>query len=197
MRTLILIPWPETNWSAAGRIAGRVPLPINETGRDQVVTWSHRLAARQVSVVYSSQEQASMETGDIIAARCLSRRKALPDLAEVDCGLWTGLTEEELRVRYPKVFKRWCEDPTSVNPPSGEGLADALERLRGPLSAIGRKRRIPVQAVVLGPLAFALARCLVESTPLQDVRSLMHSEPLGYDLSESAELGLVSGAAVK
>ena len=125
MSTLVLIPWPETTWSAAGRVAGRTPVPLSDAGRRQAHSWGEGLAVPGLSTVYSSGEQASTETARIVAEPSRARHKAVVDFAEVDAGLWDGLTIEELKRRYPKVFKRWYEDPSAVCPPEGEPLADA------------------------------------------------------------------------
>lgn len=193
MSTLVLIPWPETTWSAAGRLAGRTPVPLSDAGRDQARVLGEGLAGTGLSLVYSGTEQASTETARIIAKPSRARLKPMAELAEVDAGLWDGLTTEELKRRYPKVFKRWYEDPSAVCPPEGEDLADAYERLHDSVSKVVRKLGDRSVAVVLGPLAFAVARCGLEEAELTRVRSMMSSEPIHYSLVGS---GVVADKAV-
>lgn len=185
MGTLVLIPWPETVWSAAGRIAGRTPLPLTETGQALVHSWTNALPGKQLRTVFSSDEQASTETARVVAQRCSAKHKILPDLVEVDAGLWDGLTTDELKRRYPKVFKRWLEDPSTVCPPEGEAVAAARERLAASLEQMTRKLGHHEAAAVLGPVAFGIMRCVIESAELVALRSLMHVEPLRYHLTET------------
>ena len=180
MNSLVLIPWAQTAWSEAGRIAGRIPLPLTEGGQHQAQAWADRLAPSGISVVYSSNERTSLETARILADRCGARRKIVEDLVEVNAGLWDGLTAEALKRRYPKVFKRWYDDPSSVCPPEGEDVTDAFLRLDESLERITRRRGDWNAAVVLGPLAFAVARCVVESVELTEVRAKMFDQPLRY-----------------
>ena len=185
MSLLVLIPWPQTAWSEAGRIAGHTPVPLNDAGRNRALAWGKELAGFGLSTVYSGDEPASTETARIIAKPCRARRKTLPDLAEVDAGLWDGLTSEELKRRYPKTFKRWWEDPSAVSPPEGEDLAAACQRLREAVAKVTDKRGNHPVALVLGPLAFAVTRCVLEAGELSEVRSLMHDEPLRYKLDDA------------
>lgn len=181
MNSLVLIPWPETAWSQAGRITSRTPVPLTDAGRRQAHAWGTGLASSGLGVVYSGEESAATETARIVAEPAQAKHKALSELAEVDAGLWDGLTAEELKLRDPRVFKRWCEDPSGVCPPEGEDLSEAYVRLRDSLAKLtGNKRANRSVAVVLGPLAFGVARCVIESAELANVRSMMHHEPLCY-----------------
>lgn len=187
MSWLVLIPWPETTWSAADRIVSRTPLPLTEAGRAQAVAWADELAAPGLSTVYSSDERASVETARIVGDTCRARHRIRRELAEVDAGLWEGLTTEELKRRYPKIFKRWYDDPSCVCPPEGEDVQDAAARLRESLDRVVRKHTGENLAVVLGPLAVALVRCLVESVEFAGARSLIRHEPLQYKLPDGTD----------
>ncbi len=184
MQSIRLIPWPETTWSAAGRIASRAPVPLSESGRNQAQTWGDELAAIGLAILYSSDERPSVEAACIIAERCRIQRKTLPGLAEVDAGLWDGLTQEELEHRFPKAYKKWCSDPCGICPPEGEDIDDAYQRLQGAIDIVRNKHNEGDIAVVLGPLAFALVRCILEAVEPAQVRTLMHDKPLRYPLEE-------------
>ena len=180
MNTLVLIPWAETTWSAAGRVAGRTPLPLTRTGQAEVKAWARALATGQFAAVYSSDEQTSIHTATVVAERSGVPLKVVPELSEVDAGLWNGLTTEELKHRYAKTFKKWCSDPSSVCPPQGESIEDAYKRLQKTLEDVLRKSKGTCVGVVLGPLACALVRCRLESVEPSKVHSLVQRAPLRY-----------------
>lgn len=186
MATLILIPWAETTWKAAGRLAGRTPLPLTDAGRDEVRAWAERIVELRPAIVLGSEERASVETAEIIAEKSGAPRKKLAELAEVDMGLWDGLTSDELKRRYPKIYKKWLQDPSSVSPPESEALMDASERLQVALDRIMRKYDDRCVAVILGPLAFALVRCWIESIEVDELRSLAGDRPLRYELAATS-----------
>lgn len=180
MGALVLIPWPETSWSAAGRLAGRTSLPLTEHGCTQAHEWAEGLAQAGITVAFSCDDCTSVQTAKIVSERCAARHKIENGLREVDAGLWGGLTTVELKRRFPKVFKKWYDDPTSVCPPEGEAVADAFDRLEASLGRIRQKQSARNVAVVLGPLAFAVSRCVMESADLSKIRTIMHDQPLRY-----------------
>ncbi len=179
--SLVLIPWAETAWSAAGRIAGRTPLPLTDVGQDQARSWAESISEYDVDVVYSSDERASVETAEIIAEKLDATHKTMVGVAEVDPGLWDGLTLDDLKRRHAKVFKKWYQDPSSVCPPEGEDLGDAQERLRGAVERVLRKNGEAGKAVVLGPVALSLIRCWLDQADLDQARSLVPEGPCHYE----------------
>ncbi len=189
MASLVLIPWAETCWSAEGRVVSGTPLPLTPAGISQAQSWGKALVG--LDRLVCSDERASVETATLVAGETRARRKQLPELAEVDVGLWDGLTIDELKRRYPKIFKRWYDDPTSVRPPEGEDLLEASHRLRAAIEQVTRKMGKSDTGVVLGPLAFGVVRCIVESRGIHEVRSMMHDAPLRYPrVGESAAKAL-------
>ena len=87
-----------------------------------------------------------------------------------------------MKRRYPKVFKKWWGESTSVCPPEGESVEDAFQRLREAVERVTAQQGGRSLAVVIGPLAFALIRCMMESVEPAQMRSMMHPEPLRYQL---------------
>ncbi len=188
MSSLVLIPWAETVWSAAGRIAGRTPLPLTQAGQNQALSWAQSIVPYVITQVFSSDEKASIETARIIARKLGATHKTIMDVAEVDPGLWDGLTFDELKRRHAKVFKKWYQDPSSVCPPEGEDLGDASSRICGAIERIMRKNGTTAKAVVLGPSAFSLARCWIEQVGSNQVRAMAHDGPMHYDLDALAAI---------
>lgn len=192
---LVLIPWPETSWSAAGRVTGRTSIPLTDQGRIDAERWAEGLKGLDIKVVFSPDDSTSVETAKIISARCSARHKVDETLREVDFGLWGGLTLDELKRRFPKIFKKWYDDPTSVCPPEGEDVGVASVRLTEALGRIRKKQRNQSLAFVLGPLALAIARCDFEAADLAGVRGLMRSEPMRYTATEGDSILTVSSAS--
>jgi broad specificity phosphatase PhoE len=182
MTTVVLIPWADTDWSQAGRLHARAPVSINADGRKRALHWANQLASRELAAVYGSPERPAHQTASVFADRAEVRVRQIQDLQEVDVGLWEGLTEPQIRERYPRVFKQWADDPGSVCPPDGERVRDAADRIRKAIARITHKHRNRTVGVVLGPLALALARCALENRGLGELRWSARPEPLWYEV---------------
>ncbi len=182
LSVVVLIPWPETDWTIAGRMIGRSPVSLTSRGKEMAASWAQPLSSLGLRKIYSSSEKASIETAAILAYKLDAVRKQDDDLAEVDAGLWDGLTHEELARRYPKIYKRWCDDPTAVCPPEGEEIVSASDRLHATLDRVAHRKRRRNIAIVVGPTAFAVLRCQIEDVPMPRLLSMVYTEPLKYDV---------------
>jgi broad specificity phosphatase PhoE len=176
----VFIPWAATDWTAAGRLPAEAALPLCPAGVNQASAWGLDLARRDVRVLYCSAEQTGQETAGAVARASGMKVRTMAELAELDFGLWGGLTEDVLRARFPRVYKRWLEEPSAICPPEGEPLEAARDRLREALERILRKSRGPA-GVVAGPYAVAIFRTIVLPAPLNRLRHLLTSEPVWYD----------------
>jgi len=187
MTSLVLIPWAGTDWSADGRFASTTPLPLNSEGRTLAGTWGDVLAARELRTLYSSKEQASVETASLVAQRSEAKYKHVEGVQEIGFGLWEGLTEEQLLSRFPKLLKQWVEDPPSVHIPDGEDYKQAAARINSALRRIAKKSRNGATGVVLGPVVMALGRCELENVPIGRLREFIAREPVWYELDPSGK----------
>jgi broad specificity phosphatase PhoE len=185
MTSLVLIPWARTDWADQGRLASRTPLPLNAHGRAEVIAWGDALAARELSVVYSSRELTACETAALVVQRSEARHRVLDGLEEVDFGFWEGLNPEVLTERFPRRFKTWLDDPAAICAPGGEELPHAAVRIQTALHHIARKHRGQVVGAVMAPLALAVARCVLDGAPLERARAYVVQEPVGQELDLS------------
>jgi len=180
MTSIVLIPWAMTEWGEAGRYATRTPLPLTESGVEQAVQWANELAGRELRAVYCGDEPNSRQTGRLLADRAEVKLRPLGGLNEVDLGLWDGLTESQVDARFPKLYRRWVEDPLSVRPPDGESVGYAGERLGRAVDQITRKYKKGTVVIVLGPIALALVRRYLEDGRGGSLHGLRTDQPVWY-----------------
>jgi len=184
MISIVLVPWGLTEWGASGRLATRTPLPLSREGAQQAVQWANELAGRELAAIYCGDEPTSRETAALLAERAEVRPKPLTELAEVDLGLWEGLTYAQVESRFPKIYRRWMEDPAAVRPPDGEGLGPASERINQALERIARKHKGSTVGVVLGPIALAVARSHLERGGPGHMHRMKTDQPVWYRLDD-------------
>ena len=102
MATILLARHGETDWNLARRVQGHSDRPLNETGREQATELAARLARERLTAIYSSDLVRAHETARIVAARLGLGVTVEPDLRERDFGTWEGLTDDEIRSRFPE-----------------------------------------------------------------------------------------------
>ncbi|MBT2503190.1 histidine phosphatase family protein [Curtobacterium sp. ISL-83] len=103
MTTLLyLVRHGETDWNRQRRIQGSTDIPLNDTGRVQAADAAGLLHRRRFDAVVASPLSRAAETGAIIAERLgLPLPSTYDGLAERSYGEAEGLTDSEVRERYP------------------------------------------------------------------------------------------------
>lgn len=183
-----LIPCGTTDWHGEGRLLGRVELPITGLGQQQCAAWAQRLEAMGLRRIVHAPDELATQTAASLARRLSVPTKALEGLVEVDVGLWAGLTESQLKTRYPSAYRELSESPLNVHPPDGESLSAAARRLETCIRKQIKKNTAAGLGVVMRPLAFVMAKCALEGRELEDVWEAARSatEPLIFECSQTA-----------
>lgn len=153
---LALIPCCPTEWHDEGRLLGRVDLPATPEGEQRLAAWVALLRPLALAKLLHSPDELATRTAKLLGKALGVPTRAVDDLAEVDIGLWAGLTDEQLQTRFETVYRQLNEAPLTVVAPEGECLGDAAERLRGCLSKKLRKNGTTALGVVMRPVALAL-----------------------------------------
>ncbi len=141
-------------------------------GRSACAGWAEALSGSGVARVFHATDELATETARVVGAALNAPLRRLRGLEEVDLGLWAGLTDEQLRARYPSAHDTLRERPLSISAPDGEAIATAVHRVRECLRRQIRRNGLPGIAFVLRPLVFAAARCELENRPIPELWSL-------------------------
>lgn len=157
-----LIPCAATEWHEKGRLLGRVELPPTPAGLDECNRWAEGLQALELRQIYHAPDDLATRTAELVGRKLLVPTKAARGLAEVDLGLWAGLTEEDLKSRYISTHRELCESPLNVSPPDGESLGAADARLKAFLKKQLKRNGQAAVGMVLRPVSFAMARYALE-----------------------------------
>ena len=174
---LSLIRSGETAWAADGRLQGSSDLPLSPDGKAAVTTDALALAGQQLANIYHPPDDAATETARIVAGVVGARTKAVPELAEVDLGVFEGMTLQAFAERYPKRSKQWQEDPLSFSPPEGEDVFEARARIFTGLGRLLRRARSEALGVVLHPLGVGLLRCWLADLSASEAWTLAQRRP--------------------
>lgn len=136
---LILARHGETPWNREGRNQGRTPTELNERGVQQAKNLARALRKFPISALYSSPLRRAGQTVETIAQTVSLPVIPLDGLMEMDLGRVDGLTNTEMRDRFPEIVEGWRKDPSSVRMPGGETLGDVQKRAWQAIDEIWRE----------------------------------------------------------
>lgn len=186
---VVLIPAAGCEWRQAGRLLGRVELELTEAGGGQCDAWAAQLRDLGIETVYHGPDELSDTTARRIAKAIGASTRSADKLAEVDLGLWAGLTDAELKSRFAKAHRQLGEAPLTVQPPEGEAFGAAAERLEGFIRKALRRNGQKAVGFVLRPLALALVRRRLQREQMDDVYAAARAadEPVVVEPDEPPE----------
>jgi broad specificity phosphatase PhoE len=125
---LYLIRHGATQLTAEDRFSGAANVYLSGEGREQVEHLAHRLSDDEISAVYSSPLDRTMETASIIAQP--HKLTPIPNdaLREISHGHWEGLSRKEVEEQFPEEYTSWESDPFTFAPEGGESGISVLAR---------------------------------------------------------------------
>ena len=159
-----LIPCGVSEWRQEGRLMGRVDLELAPEADAEFDDWVARLRPTGLTKLFHAPDGLSRDAARRIGRELNIPVKSLDALAEVDLGLWAGLTNTELKKRYAKAARQLADSPLNVVPPNGEDFKEAADRVRGCLKKRIKPNGKAGVGLVMRPIAFTLARHALEGT---------------------------------
>jgi broad specificity phosphatase PhoE len=133
----------QTTWNAEHRYQGQTDIPLDDTGIAQAERAARSLATLRPDALFCSDLSRAQQT-----AASLARLTGLPvsldkDLRERSGGDWEGLTDREIRERYPAERATW-------NPPNGEPTLVVADRVAAAFARIADTLEAGQLAVLVG-----------------------------------------------
>ncbi|HEY1920762.1 MAG TPA: histidine phosphatase family protein [Streptosporangiaceae bacterium] len=126
---LVLLRHGQTVWNLEGRFQGQTDIALDEVGEGQAERAGRLLAALQPNAIVSSDLSRATATAAPLA-RLTGLEVALDkDLRERSGGAWEGLTNAEIRERYPAEYAAWV-------PPDGETSLAVAQRVTAALERV-------------------------------------------------------------
>jgi phosphoserine phosphatase len=127
---------------------------LNELGYQQAHRLSVRLAGLPISAIYSSPLRRARTTASIIAGPHGLEVQVLTDLIEIQLGDWQGLHRDEIKRRWPELWRQSRTDPSDLTLPNGESYIRVTERAVRALKTIietnhGKQAAIVTHEVII------------------------------------------------
>lgn len=184
MTRVLLIHAGPTKWDEENRLTGAHSLPLTDDAALAAKGLVEAVARPPTGLYLCRDNEACEQVGKMIAEKFNLRLRDRPELQELKLGLWEGLTRDELRRRIPTVVKQWHDDPLRVQPPQGESIPQAIERVRPAVRKIVRRNPDGVVAIVVRPYVMQIVRGLLLNEP----PSVIASHLQNVDMMETIEV---------
>lgn len=138
--TLILVRHGVTPHTAAKRFSGGLASTnpgLSDEGRDQVRATAEWLAplADRIDAVVASPVRRTQESAEILAERLGRAIEVEPGFAEMEFGVWDGLTFTEVGERFPEELTTWLGSLDHA-PGGGESFRTVQARVRAGLARV-------------------------------------------------------------
>ena len=127
----------QTIWNAERRFQGQTDIPLDETGQAQAERAARLLAALRPDLIVSSDLSRAAGTAAALARLTGLEVTLDKDLRERHGGCWEGLTDTEIRARYPVEHANWSPPDGEPTPVVAERVAAALHRTAATASEPG------------------------------------------------------------
>jgi broad specificity phosphatase PhoE len=174
-RLLLFVRHGQTSWTVDGKYQGHSDQPLTAEGIAAAGAIARQLRHVGIRRIVTSPSLRAAETAQIIAdALGLQSPQQDERLREIAYGDWEGLTQQEVKIRWPGQLAEWKRSPVSFAFPHGESLPAVCARLDGFLHDVGVRFATdqgPLVAVShSGPIRIAILRAT--GAPMEDFRGV-------------------------
>jgi probable phosphoglycerate mutase len=139
MLQILLIRPGATEYDLQGRVQGTLDMPLCDEGRAEVAAIVEQLRGESLDAVYFSPVECAEETAEAIGEALHVRVRRLDKLQNLNHGLWQGMLVEDVKLKQPKVYRQFLEQPETICPPEGETVPAARARADEALSRLVKK----------------------------------------------------------
>jgi broad specificity phosphatase PhoE len=133
---LLFVRHGATGWTCAGRYQGRQDPVLSPEGRRDATSLAERLRGVEIGLVVSSPLARARETASLIAEATGAPLMLDERLVELAYGEWEGLTQTDVKARWPDLLRSWKRKGANTRPPGGESLDEMSTRLQEFLTSL-------------------------------------------------------------
>jgi len=137
---LYLVRHGQTDWNHQRRVMGRRPVPLNQTGSQQVQHLALSLKSWPIEKMVSSPLLRTVESAKIISDALGLPFEEDEGLSEISVGEWEGKYWNQMD--SDPILKAFETTPSKTRPPGGETLTEVQTRAVKSISRLTQKEAI-------------------------------------------------------
>jgi len=169
---VIFVRHGETSWNLDKRYQGHSDISLNKKGVEQAQAVAKRLSTERISAVYSSDLMRAAKTAELIAMQHSLPVISMPELREVNFGLWEGLTYEQIMATWPDELSAIYSKPGTICIPDGESFDDVTKRVEIGMATCIKTHQNETIVIVSHGGAMRVALCNALGLPIEKIWSL-------------------------
>ena len=139
MGKLYIVRHGETVWNKEGRIQGHTDVALSEKGMQQARRLAERLKSVPLDAAYASDLARASQTAAVIMEGRGVPVSGASSLREYHKGAFEGMTEPELRARFPDEYPGYVSKDLDYAPDGGESTRQVSNRMAGAIIGIKEK----------------------------------------------------------
>ena len=149
MGQLFIVRHGETVWNREGRIQGHTDVALSDRGVEQATRLANRLSSVPLHAAYASDLCRASATASLILQGRQVPMHPTPRLREYHKGAFEGMTDAELRSRYPDEYPSYVAKNLDYAPEGGESTREVSKRLSSIICEI-KERHLDDTVLVVG-----------------------------------------------
>jgi probable phosphoglycerate mutase len=169
MTRLYLTRHGQTKWNIENRVQGSKNSPLTSKGKEQALQLGKRLEYTNIDVVYSSPKQRALDTANLIIGKRELAIIGMDDLAEMDLGIWEGLTFDEIESMHSEQYKTFWGTPHLVKDFPGETFENFRTRVVKAVNQIIQDNEHKDILIVTHALALKFILSYFANRPLEKI----------------------------
>ncbi len=181
MTNIYLVRHCETPGNAKGIFQGALDLDISELGARQLEALSSRFADIEPDVIVASPLTRTRRTAAAIRGDRDIPIIIDPDIIEINCGVYEGRFFEEIVKADPHFSEMWSQRPWEFDPPNGEKMTSAYDRIWRAVNKIAREHEGKTVVLASHGAVIRLLLCRI----LRGDITLLNDIPYGFNTAVS------------
>ncbi len=129
-KTFYLIRHGETEMNVKNIFRGRLEIPLNENGKNQLKALGKVLKNKGIEIIYSSPLKRSMMSAKILSQKMGVKLSPMEEFNNINLGIWQGIEKEKVKREFPGEWNLWINDTDNFKIEGGETLSEIRNRIK-------------------------------------------------------------------
>ncbi len=168
--TIFLMRHGETAWNHLGLYQGHGDPPLSQAGAAQIRVAAGHPQLHKAQAIITSPLLRACQSAAILAEQLGLPASEDRRLMELSYGQWEGLSQPEVKARWPSLLRLWKTAPEDVVFPEGGSLPALREPMRAFLADAKCAGKDIIAVTHQGPIRVAILTA--EGRPLSEFRKI-------------------------